>query len=116
MNRTSVKIKDLIGEIVRTPITVISESNYNFGRWFPFEKGDSKPPADLKYKMTSTNDRILFCPYCNEWTIFRKDGDRHSCTGWCRWSNTDEFHVKAQNRLWGSSYNPQQPSKKGKNK
>jgi hypothetical protein len=91
--RTPVKVK-------RKPITVLSKNGWNRGGWFPFPKPDEEPPV-LKKRMASS-ERVLWCPYCDEWSIFKRpsSGGKHYCQGVCGWSNTEDFYVKTYNKIW----------------
>ncbi|ACI91015.1 gp21.4 [Bacillus phage SPO1] len=91
--RTPIKIK-------RKPVTAISEAGLKMGLWYPMPRPEEDEPPRWK---TKSNQRILWCPWCMDWAIFNKTagGLRWNCTGVCGWGNTDEFHTKTQNRLWG---------------
>ena len=92
--RTPVRVK-------RKAITVASKNGINKGGWFAFPRPDEEPPSFGRLKQSQ---RILWCPYCDEWTIFEKGksiySDSHVCTGVCGWANTNDFHVKTVNKIW----------------
>lgn len=95
-------------EVVRTPvrvkrkaITVAKESGWSLGNWFAFPKPDEEPPNLGRLKKSQ---RVLWCPWCDEWTVFDKaradNSDTWKCTGICGWANTGEFYVKTYNKIW----------------
>jgi hypothetical protein len=92
--RTPIKVK-------RKAITVASDHGHNKGGWFAFPKPDEEPPSFGRLK---ASQRVLWCPYCNDWTVFDKNhskySDQHSCTGVCGWANTGDFYVKTVNKIW----------------
>ena len=95
MNRSSVRI-------IRAPITVGTDNGVSYGGWAHFSVKDADPkPTGVKLKR---NERILFCPYCGAWTVFKTPSDDQytwKCTGWCKWSNTNDYYVRKENGLLG---------------
>lgn len=91
--RVPVKIK-------RRPITAITEAGMTTGLWYAMPKPLNEEPPNWRLKK---NQRILWCPWCASWAIYQRTaaGNRWNCTGVCGWGNTDEFHVKTKNSLWG---------------
>lgn len=89
--------------VVRTPITVASDNGKSIGSWFPFPVDESKQ----KPKVTGldSNTKLLWCPYCKEWTIFKRNYNSTQegliCTGVCGWANTNDFYVRKYNKSWG---------------
>lgn len=92
--RTPIKIK-------RKPITVARDNGWNKGGWFAFPKPDENPPNLGRLK---ASQRVLWCPWCDEWTIYDKKvsdvSDTWKCTGICGFANTSEYYVKTVNNLW----------------
>jgi hypothetical protein len=85
--------------ITRKPITIITNAGYSYGGWMHFPIQGDKPHYRLH-----NGERVLWCPYCAEWTIFKKradDLDTWKCTGWCGWGNTNDYYVKKMNDLFG---------------
>jgi hypothetical protein len=80
----------------RNPVTIFTELGWTIGQWFAFPRPDENPPS-IK---TKKGERVLWCPYCAEWTIFKRREDRELCQGICGWANTNDFYVKAYNSLW----------------
>jgi hypothetical protein len=91
MTRAPIKVK-------RKPITFFTERNVSNGGWYAFPKPEEEPP---RYKLKK-NQRILWCPWCGDWTIYKKipHEDRHQCTGFCGFAHTDEWYVKTYNQIW----------------
>lgn len=92
LERTPVKIK-------RTPITYITDNNLPLsGGWFVWSRPNVEPP---KYKIKA-NQRVLWCPWCGEWTIYNKawGEDKWRCQGYCGWANTEEYYVRHINKIW----------------
>ncbi len=93
-SRTPIKVK-------RKPITIISDMGQSRGGWFAFPKPDEEAPSLGRLKKSQ---RVLWCPWCDEWRIFDKNisptSDAWHCTGSCRWGNTVEFYTKTYNNLW----------------
>lgn len=98
----------------RTPITMITQSGRSYGGWMHFEKGTSKPPQhlfDVTKKLNKKSSggfraRVLWCPYCGEWTVYRIDPTDRTvwkCTGWCGWANSNDYYVSKQNHLFGNT-------------
>lgn len=91
-----------MNNIVRTPITIASERGVSFGKWFPFPVDENKQKP--KVRGLDSTVKLLWCPYCNEWTIFRRDygaaQEGLMCTGVCGWSHTNDFYVRQYNHLW----------------
>jgi len=85
-------------KVKRTPITVATDNGWHLGKWFAFPKPDEDPPY-----MRAGKGRVLWCPWCGEWSIYTKSTqatDRWACTGRCGWGNTDEWYVRTYNNLW----------------
>lgn len=101
--------------ITRKAITILRDNGCSYGGWAHFTKEDADPkPSGIRFK---TTERVLFCPYCGEWTIYRRLPDDQytwKCTGWCGWANTNDFYVKKENGLWGSVSSTGKRSKKKK--
>jgi hypothetical protein len=95
MVRKSIKIK-------RKPITMLSKQGYTkSGGWMTFNRPSSTPP---KY-VVPKGHRLLFCPYCMEWQLFKFSRDhveegRYECQGWCKGAHSEMYHVKQANDLW----------------
>lgn len=86
--------------VKRRPVTYFKDNKIMNGKWCPFPKPDEEQPI---WKIKS-NERILWCPWCANWSIYRRDySDRFFCTGVCGWGNTDEFYVKSYNEIWWES-------------
>lgn len=84
--------------VFRKPVTIFTDLGMSRGGWYAFPKPNYEPHAVKLRK----NQYQLWCPYCNEYTIFQKGEDRYFCKGVCGWSNSEDFHVKFANGLWGS--------------
>lgn len=86
-------------KVNREPITYYTDNNIYGGGWYAFPKPDERAPHIRKLK---SRERILWCPWCGEWTIYSKvkREDRWECTGICQWANTQEWYVKTYNDLW----------------
>lgn len=84
-------------KVKRKPVTILTENGFSTGGWFAFPRPRMEPsPPKLK-----NGQRQLWCPYCREWTIFKKtEVDRWYCSGVCGWANTNCFYVKTYNGLW----------------
>ena len=89
INRVPIKFK-------RKSVTIFTELGWAIGQWFAFPKPDEDPPS-IK---TKKGERVLWCPYCAEWTVFKKSDDRETCQGVCGWASTNDFYVKTYNNLW----------------
>lgn len=115
MNNTELNRKTI--SIKRKPITVLTKNGRSYGGWAHFSKKDADPkPSNIRLKPSET---VLFCPYCGAWTIFKRLRDDQytwKCTGWCGWSNTNDFYVKKENNMFRigrkSSSNPKKAPKK----
>jgi hypothetical protein len=86
-------------QIKRKPITFLSRAGHQkSGGWMVFNRPDEEPP---KYKLKSS-ERVLWCPWCAEWAIFKKPygDDKWSCQGYCGWANTNEYYVRHANKIW----------------
>lgn len=99
--------------ITRDPITIITESGANFGKWMHFPPTGEKP----NLKIDKDTQQILWCPYCNSYEVFNKrlDGE-YECSGVCGWSNTNDYWVRNYNKLWHSGMTESQVSKLNKKK
>lgn len=83
-------------EIKRKPVTVFTDLGMSIGGWFAFPR-PMREPQPIRLKNT---ERQLWCPYCNNFTIYKKMDDRYFCQGVCGWANSEEFYVKFHNSLW----------------
>lgn len=87
--------------IIRTAITVASDNGVSFGKWFPFPIDPDKEKPRLRRNVSG---EVLWCPYCNDWTVFKKNYNSTQegliCTGACGWANTNDFYVRTYNKLW----------------
>lgn len=84
--------------VKRKPITIFTELGMSIGQWFAFPRPEELP---VRVKLKSS-ERQLWCPYCRNYTVFKKVDDRYMCSGVCGWANTEEFYVKFHNDLWSS--------------
>lgn len=93
MQRTPIKIN-------RVPIKVLSSvGHHKTGGWMVFNRPPENPP-NLR---TKKNERVLWCPWCGEWTVYKSranERDVQQCQGSCGWANTNDFYVKMANKLW----------------
>lgn len=92
VDRKPIKIK-------RTPVTFLKQYPLHYsGGWFISHNPVGEAP-DWKVEK---DERILWCPWCGEWAIFKKrwGESRWTCQGYCGWANTDEYHVKTSNKIW----------------
>jgi len=90
--RTPIKIQ-------RKPITMLSKAGHiKSGGWMVFNRPKEEPPS---WKLEK-NERVLWCPWCGEWSIYRKPfgEDKWRCTGYCGWANTNEYYVRQANKIW----------------
>jgi hypothetical protein len=86
-------------KITRVPVTYVTENNVpKSGGWVIWPKPDEEAP---NWKLKN-NERVLWCPWCGEWSIYKKTiGDpAFYCKGYCGWANTNEYYVKHINKLW----------------
>lgn len=92
--RTPVKVK-------RKPITMLSKAGHRkYGGWMVFDRPIDQQPPNWR---TKGDERVLWCPWCGEWSIFKRRFDERdvwNCQGVCGWANTKEFYVRTANRLW----------------
>jgi hypothetical protein len=91
--RVPVKVK-------RKPVTAASKNGRFLGGWYAFPKPNEAEPYLGKLRRSQ---RVLWCPYCDGWTVFDKNNpeyDGWKCTGVCGWANTNEYYVKYYNKLW----------------
>lgn len=91
--RTPIKIQ-------RAAISILSDMGYKkFGGYMLFKKPSENPPI-IK---TASDEKVLWCPYCGEWAVFKRREDERSvsdCLGPCGWVNTKDFYVRTANNLW----------------
>ncbi|MMZ68018.1 hypothetical protein D3C80_1433460 [compost metagenome] len=59
---------------------------------------DEEPP---NWKLEK-NERVLWCPWCGEWAVYKKvyGDDVFRCQGYCGWANTGEYYVRHINKIW----------------
>jgi len=83
-------------KVIRIPI---SEPNILIsGGWAVFPISGDRPKIKI-----NEDEKLLWCPYCGKWSIFKKvpeDHDMYRCTGKCGWSSTKDYYVKKFNNLW----------------
>ncbi len=91
-------VKRVPVEVVRVPITVISDNGYNSGGWGALPP-DRHPPQGIR---VPKNCKLYWCPWCGSWNVYtpKNDGQLY-CSGWCGWGNTAEFYTRSYNDLWG---------------
>lgn len=94
VERTPIKLG-----IKRKAITIFTDNGMSIGGWFAFPRPDYEPQR-VRLK---NSERQLWCPYCGQYTVFKKRDDRFFCQGSCGWANTEEFYVKYNNSLWRNS-------------
>lgn len=101
--RNSVTVERKSVKVKRKAVTDISRAGYKkTGGWYYFGiPTHIKPPNPKEFQLSKT-ERILFCPYCMDWTVYRRFQDDMSvwrCQGICRWANTNDFWVKKVNKI-----------------
>jgi len=102
MERVSISVHREPIKVQRRPVTVLTDNGYKMGGWYAFHKpaGEEPPQWEL-----GKGERILWCPYCGDWSIFSKDYSPDSsavwrCRGVCGWANTNDYHVRDKNSIW----------------
>lgn len=84
-------------KIPRKPITYFSENGISIGGWYAFPRPEVERPPQLPHAKSA---KVLWCPYCGDWTVFAKKEDRQVCTGHCKWAHTYDFYVSKYNVGW----------------
>jgi hypothetical protein len=88
-------------KIKRKPFTAFTEQGRSMGGWCPFPMPeDRKYPPGKMIQKCPRGCETLWCPWCADWTYFKKDKGVSHCTGWCHLGNTDEYYTKTINHLW----------------
>lgn len=89
--RTPIKVN-------RVPVTYFTDNGMAIGKWFAF------PPPERDsipfIRRLSKREKVLWCPYCAEWTVFSKSDEYEICTGVCGWATSNDFYVKTYNNIW----------------
>jgi hypothetical protein len=55
--------------VKRRPVTYFKDNNIMNGKWAAFPRPDEEPPT---WKLKS-NERILWCPWCANWSYMKEN-------------------------------------------